>query len=140
MDLRRFGLQRPPDGPIATLDYVPNPGEFYRDYVLPRRPVMFKGAQAKYVLHTLVRRPPCPYYSPCASIKSRRGLGLDSSGVAVVDHEFKRTLFRRSVAVRNWTDSYLRDHYGHNQVLIEAKYENRNNDPRRTSLARFLQT
>mmetsp|Transcript_32351 Transcript_32351/g.84680 ORF Transcript_32351/g.84680 Transcript_32351/m.84680 type:complete len:559 (-) Transcript_32351:163-1839(-) len=90
--LRPFGNQRPSDGHVRVLDYMPKPGEFYRDYVLPRRPVMFRGAQ---------------------------------SG---------------STAVRQWTDEYLREHYGRTHVLIEAKYENRRNDPRRTTLRRFLQS
>ena len=42
--LQPIGSHRPPEEHISTLSYVPNPLEFYEEYVGTQTPVLFKGA------------------------------------------------------------------------------------------------
>ena len=44
--MQPIGSHRPPEESISILSYVPNPVEFYEDYVIMQTPVLFKGAIA----------------------------------------------------------------------------------------------
>ena len=42
--LQPLGSHRPPEGGIQSLDFVPDPYDFFHSYVLRGKPVIFKGA------------------------------------------------------------------------------------------------
>ena len=42
--MQAIGSHRPPEEHIPTLSHVPNPLEFYEEYVSTQTPVLFKGA------------------------------------------------------------------------------------------------
>ncbi|XP_077988721.1 bifunctional peptidase and (3S)-lysyl hydroxylase Jmjd7-like [Glandiceps talaboti] len=42
--LKPLGSHRPPVGTVDILDHVPHPFTFFRDYVQPGKPVLFRGA------------------------------------------------------------------------------------------------
>ena len=42
--MQPIGSHRPPEESISVLPYVPNPLEFYEEYVTAHTPVLFKGA------------------------------------------------------------------------------------------------
>ena len=42
--LQPLGSHRPAEGSVETLDFVPSPSEFYDAFVVPSKPVIFKGA------------------------------------------------------------------------------------------------
>ena len=42
--MQPIGSHRPPEDSVSILSYVPNPLEFYEEYVTTRTPVLFKGA------------------------------------------------------------------------------------------------
>ena len=44
--MQPIGSHRPPEESIVTLSYVPDPVEFYEEYVVMQTPVLFKGAIA----------------------------------------------------------------------------------------------
>lgn len=45
--LQPFGSHRPPEIETAELDFVPDPRTFWKDYVKPRKTVVFRGAAKK---------------------------------------------------------------------------------------------
>lgn len=42
--MQPIGSHRPPEGDITSLSYVPDPLEFYEEYVSLQKPVLLKGA------------------------------------------------------------------------------------------------
>ena len=42
--LQPLGSHRPAEGKIKSLDYVPTPEAFFKEYVITNQPVIFKGA------------------------------------------------------------------------------------------------
>ena len=42
--LQPLGSHRPAEGTVESLDVVPEPHDFFHSYVLPGKPVIFKGA------------------------------------------------------------------------------------------------
>ncbi|XP_035685478.1 bifunctional peptidase and arginyl-hydroxylase JMJD5-like [Branchiostoma floridae] len=42
--LQHLGAHQPPVGQVESLDYVPTPEDFYHNYILPSKPVIFTGA------------------------------------------------------------------------------------------------
>ena len=44
--MQPIGSHRPPEESISILSYVPDPVEFYEEYLLMQTPVLFKGAIA----------------------------------------------------------------------------------------------
>lgn len=44
--MQPLGSHRPPEDSISVLSHVPDPVEFYEEYVVKQTPVLFKGAIA----------------------------------------------------------------------------------------------
>ncbi|CAH1271451.1 KDM8 [Branchiostoma lanceolatum] len=42
--LQPLGAHQPPVGQVESLDYMPTPEDFYHNYILPGKPVIFSGA------------------------------------------------------------------------------------------------
>ena len=42
--MQPIGSHRPPEDNITILSYVPDPVEFYEEYVIMQMPILFKGA------------------------------------------------------------------------------------------------